>query len=69
MAVPPNSRKFELTFVGAAMVRFTRYRRHHPTYDAAVATAHRVLANLETRGAHPAIIYGPGCGPSGRTVA
>ncbi|SFU94901.1 hypothetical protein SAMN05421543_11512 [Alicyclobacillus macrosporangiidus] len=65
--------KYELTFWGSARVqRFPRYRRMHRTYEDAMETAYRVFGKLEERGlaraAHPAIIYGPGCGPDGRTI-
>jgi hypothetical protein len=66
---PNRSGKFELCFAGSAMVRFPRYRRRHATYEAAEEAAREVLASLDNRAAHPAIIYGPGCGPDGRTVA
>ena len=62
--------EFEIIFVGSRLVRpFPRHRRFHPTYESAEATAHKILAKLECRGAHPAIIYGPGCGADGRTIA
>lgn len=66
---PNRAGKFELVFAGAAMVRFPRYRRRHRTYEAAEETARDVLANLDNRAAHPAIIYGPEMGPDGRTIA
>ena len=69
MTVPANRRKFELTFAGSALVKFPRYRRHHATYESAEETANHVLFGLENRGSHPAIIYGPGCGASGRTLS
>jgi hypothetical protein len=49
------TRKFELTFWGGVKAR---YRRWHPTLDAARAEARRVLGNLGNRAAHPAVIYG-----------
>ena len=57
--------KFELTFWGGVSVRV---RRYWPTYEAAEARALEVLSSLENRAAHPAIIYGPGCGPDGVTI-
>lgn len=66
----PNRRgAFELTFAGAALVRFPRYRRYHASFEAAAEVAREVLAGLENRAAHPAIIHGPGCGRDGRTIA
>ena len=65
----PQRHKFEVAFAGSAMVRFPRYRRWHPTYEAAEETARCILADLDNRAAHPAIIYGPGCGKDGRTIA
>lgn len=56
---------FELTFWGG--VEF-RYRRHHPTYEAAKEEAWRILRKLDNVAAHPAIIYGPGLGKDGRTI-
>ncbi len=62
--------KFELTFYGSAVaVKFPRHRRFFPTFDAAQERACTVLALLENRAAHPAIIYGPGCGRDGVTIA
>jgi hypothetical protein len=65
--------KFELTFWGDVR---RRYRRWHATYEAAVDEAGRVHEQMdeaadpldEQRAAHPAVIYGPGCGRDGRTV-
>jgi hypothetical protein len=36
--------------------------------EAARETAYSVLASLENRAAHPAIIYGPECGRDGITI-
>jgi hypothetical protein len=63
------TQKFELTFFGDAMVKFPRYRRIHSSFESAHDRARAVLALLENRGAHPAIIYGPGCGRDGVTVS
>ncbi len=49
--------RFELTFWGGVNID---YRRCHPTFQAAREEALRVLAMLEDRQAHPAIISGPG---------
>jgi hypothetical protein len=57
--------KFELTFWGGVSKRYTR---NHETYDAAKDEAVRVLLKLDNRAAHPAIIYGPGCGKDGVTI-
>lgn len=57
---------FDLVFFGGTC---QRYRRQHDTYEAAQAEAHRVLARMANRAGHPAIIYGPGCGRDGRTIA
>jgi hypothetical protein len=63
------AQKFELTFFGDALVRFPRYRRVHSSFESAHDCARSVLASLENRGAHPGIIYGPGCGRDGVTVS
>jgi hypothetical protein len=63
------TQKFELTFFGDALVKFPRYRRVHSSFESAQDRALSVLALLENRGAHPAIIYGPGCGRDGVTVS
>lgn len=66
MTSHPNRKgKFELTFWGGVPVRV---RRFWPTYEAAEARALAVLEKLEDRAAHPAIIYGPGCGRDGVTI-
>ncbi len=55
MANHPNrSGKFELTFWGGTDIR---YRRRHKTLDAAQAEAEKVLAKMDQRAAHPAVIY------------
>jgi hypothetical protein len=56
---------FELCFWGQVPVR---YRRRHASFEEAVEAAERVLARLDNRAAHPAIVYGPGCGRDGVTV-
>jgi hypothetical protein len=67
---PNRAGKFELEFWGGTKIR---YRKHHTTFEAAKATAHRVFAAMpdigEQRAAHPAIIYGPDCGRDGVTVS
>jgi hypothetical protein len=63
------TQKFELTFFGSAMVKFPCYRRIHATFESAQARALSVLASIDNRAAHPAIIYGPGCGKDGVTVS
>lgn len=64
--------RYELTFWGE-WGRFPRYRRWHSSFEEAEATAYEVFARLEARGipraAHPAIVYGPGLGPDGRTIS
>ena len=68
--------KFELVFVGAGNVRayrIPRYRRMHQTLDSARATARQVWeqmsdSNLPTA-CHTPIVYGPGCGKDGTSVA
>lgn len=64
-----KAQKFELVFWGAAMVKFPRYKRNHKTVESAEQTARTVLAKLDNAAAHPAIIYGPGCGRDGMTIA
>lgn len=71
---PNRSRKFELAFSGGAIASyFPRYRRWHATFDAAVEEAGNVYQKLGDDGyptaCHSAIVYGPGCGADGRTVA
>ena len=56
---------FELTFCGGVPIAV---RRFWSSYEAAEARALAVLAKLENRAAHPAIIYGPGCGRDGVTI-
>ncbi len=57
---------FELVFWGGTKLR---YRHTHVNYEAAETEARRVLARMCNRAAHPAIIYGIGCGRDGRTIA
>jgi len=57
---------FELVFAGGTNLQ---YRRKHVNYAAAKIEALRVLAKMCNRAAHPAIIYGIGCGRDGRTIA
>lgn len=59
------SARFELVFAGGPNFRYSRL---HDTYEAAEAEAARILAKMPNRAAHPAIIYGPGCGRDGRTI-
>jgi len=54
---PNRNGAFELTFWGGVPVK---YRRTHKTVDAAKAEAERVLAKIENRAAHPAVIYQDG---------
>ena len=49
-----NKRRYELTFWGTVTVP---HKRYHETSLAARVEAERVLALLENRAAHPAIIY------------
>lgn len=63
------ARPYTLTFVGGALAKMPRHIREHATYEAGSDEAGRVLAKLENRAAHPAIIDGPGCGADGRTVS
>lgn len=60
------SEKFELAFWGGISKR--RYRRWHETFDEAETEALKILGSLSNRAAHPAIVYGPGCGPDGTTI-
>lgn len=67
--------KFELVFVGSASVsayRIPRHRRYHATLDSALETAHEVRKQMVEQNlpvaAHPAIVYGPGCGKDGLTL-
>jgi hypothetical protein len=68
------SLRYELSFFGAAHVRgyrFPRFRSQHIDFDSAAETAARVYARLEQLGvkaAHPAVVFGPDCGPYGRPL-
>lgn len=67
--------KFELVFRGQGTVtayKIPRHRRFHTTFESAQDAAYKVLAQLEqpgVRGAHSAIIYGPGCPEDGFVIA
>lgn len=63
---PNRKGQFELTFWGGISMR---YKRFHQTLEAAQDTAGDVLSKLDNRAAHPAIIYGPGLGKDGLTIA
>lgn len=66
---PHRRGKFELVFAGSASVpKFPRYKRFHQTVESAEEAAHHILSDLDNRAAHPAIIYGPGCGRDGMTI-
>jgi hypothetical protein len=65
----PNMTTFELVFWGGAINKLPRHKRNHDTIDSAEAEARRILAKIGNRPAHPAIIYGPGCGKDGRTIS
>lgn len=68
--------KFELVFVGGTK---RRYRRWHASFEAAKDTAERVLHDITMAAAGGdvaarntdlrAVIYGPGCGQYGHTIA
>lgn len=76
--------KYELVFSGSADVvgyKFPRYRRFHRTVESAQETVYRVAERLDditSRAAkswagtatecHNPILYGPGCGDSGRAL-
>lgn len=66
---------FELVFSGAAVVReykIPRHRRFHRSLESATAAARRVWEEMSRRNlpaaAHTPIVYGPGCGPDGKSV-
>lgn len=61
-----TAKKYELTFWGGIS---KRYRRWHDSQESAEECARAILAKMDSRAAHPAIIYGPGCGKDGITVA
>lgn len=68
--------RFELVIVGDLPAGYRRYRRWHHTFDGAKEAASELLHRLDTSGdpaisraAHPAIVYGPGCGRDGITVS
>lgn len=70
------TQKFELVFVGSAMItayRIPRYRRMHKTLDFARATARQVWERMSERNlptaCHTPIVYGPGCGKDGTCIA
>lgn len=56
---------FELIFWGGTREKYIRY---HSTLDRAEAEARRVLGEIRSRAAHPAIIYGPGLPKDGKTI-
>lgn len=64
--------KYELVFIGGIS---RPYKRWHKDWMSAVGEAAIRLEEMdffadpgEPRAAHPAIIYGPGLGPDGRTI-
>jgi hypothetical protein len=62
---------YDLTFVGFGLHRNglpVGYRRKHETFESAEALALAILAKIDHRAAHPAIIFGPGCGRDGKTI-
>jgi hypothetical protein len=62
-----KSDKFEVTFAGGDGPRTRKYQ----TFDDAKEAALRILRIYDrngTRAAHPATIYGPECGPAGKTI-
>jgi hypothetical protein len=68
-----TTHRYELVFSGGIPKRDAQWikppvKRWHVTYEDAVEEAYRVLLTLPNRAAHPAIIYGPGCGRDGRTI-
>jgi hypothetical protein len=62
----PRKNPYELVFWGGS--DGLRYRRWHKSLEEARATAWRVLAAMSDRGAHPAIIHGPGLGKDGISI-
>jgi len=62
---PSRNGKFELVFVGGIS---KRYRRRHKSFEAAKDLALEILSSIRDRAAHPAIVYGPGCGRDGTTI-
>ena len=65
-------KKFELVFFGGASVhvyKIPRHRRYHATVEEARTTAAAVIEKMNAEGlpaaAHPALIFGPGCGADG----
>lgn len=76
--------KYELVFSGEADVRgykFPRYRRFHRSVESAQQTAYRVAEKLDditgraskswsgtATDSHNPILYGPGCGDSGKPL-
>ena len=61
-----TSTPYTLTFWGG--LSGVRYAREHNSLEGAREEALRVLASLENRGAHPAIIDGPGLHMDGVTI-
>ena len=68
---PNRAGAFELVFIGAdALAKaFPSYRRRHKTREQAERLAGEILDKLPDRQAHPAVIYGPECGPAGLMIA
>lgn len=70
-----TAKKFTLVFAGSASVsayRIPRHRRYHSTLVSAREAARRVREEMAEQqlpiAAHPAIVYGPGCGRDGLPV-
>ena len=73
-------KKYELVFSGSADTRgykFPRYRRFHASLGSAEAAADAVKEKLDMiqhphggtiTACHSPIVYGPGCGDSGRPL-
>jgi hypothetical protein len=72
--MPTPIKRFELSIVGDTSIA---WRRWHLTFEAAQREAERVHKRMDASGlpdigyqrnAHPAVVYGPGCGKDGVTI-
>ena len=65
--IAKKSAKFEVTIAGENGLRAGKFETFDDAKEAALRIL-RVYGRLGTRAAHPATIYGPECGPEGKTI-